>query len=419
MSSQSFSLLLLQLATMLACAILFGQLLRRFGQPAVLGEMVGGIILGPTIFGALSPAAYSWLFHGSATVTTAREASVKLGMLFFMFLAGMQVNLSQVRRLGARAAAIGLAGTLLPLAVGVALVYLLPRQFWGRGAEAHLLPFALFIGMNLANSSNSVIARILMDLNLLKTEIGALVMTATIVDDFVNWTVFAIVLNQIRSFGSGSDPASLPMNIVTVLTFFVVILGAGRWLAPRALRWMGSRIPGPTGVIAAGTLAMLLASSFAEWAGAHAFLGAFLVGAAFGNGNGEPYRRQETMAQFVSSFFAPLYFVSMGLTVNFVSDFHPALVAIVLLVACASKFAGVLLGARMVGMALDRRTIAVGFGLNARGATGVVLAGIGLEYGLIDTPVFVALIVMSVVTALIAGPALKRLAEGQPVVAGS
>ena len=126
MSSQDFVIFALQITLMLACAVFFGQLARRANQPAVVGEMFGGILLGPTLLGVIAPQLYAWLFQSSASVTVARDASIKMGMLFFLFLAGLEVNLSELSRLGRRAVSIGLIGTLLPIAMGVGLVYLLP-----------------------------------------------------------------------------------------------------------------------------------------------------------------------------------------------------------------------------------------------------------------------------------------------------
>jgi Kef-type K+ transport system membrane component KefB len=129
MSSQDFVLFALQITTMLACALFFGQIMRRLKQPAVVGEMIGGIFLGPTVFGMVAPALYAWLFQSSANVAIVREASIKLGMLFFLFIAGMEVNVSDLRRLGRKAVSIGLVGTLVPIGIGVGLVYLLPHDY--------------------------------------------------------------------------------------------------------------------------------------------------------------------------------------------------------------------------------------------------------------------------------------------------
>src|SRR5215207_9362065 len=131
MNSQDFVKFALQIAVMLGCAVLFGQLLRRFRQPSVLGEMIGGIVLGPTIFGLLAPSLFAWLFQSSPDVAVVRDAVIKLGMLFFLFIAGLEIDLAGLRKSGGKALLIGLVGTLGPIAAGVALVYALPRQFWG------------------------------------------------------------------------------------------------------------------------------------------------------------------------------------------------------------------------------------------------------------------------------------------------
>jgi Kef-type K+ transport system membrane component KefB len=145
---------LLQIAVMLGVAVLCGQGMRRIKQPAVLGEIIGGIMLGPTVVGLLVPDLWEWLFRSSASAAHVREASIKLGMLFFLFIAGAETNLSDLRKVGRQAALIGSVGTVVPLAAGLALVYALPRDLWGEAVQAHFFAFALFVGMNLANSAN-------------------------------------------------------------------------------------------------------------------------------------------------------------------------------------------------------------------------------------------------------------------------
>lgn len=407
MTSPDFALLALQLTAMLTCATLCGSIMRKLGQPAVLGEMFGGIILGPTVFGAFAPGLYAGLFQSSPGISLVREATIKLGMMFFLFVAGVEVDLSALRRLGRRAALIGLVGTLLPIAVGVGLVYLLPRTFWGASAETHFFAFALFIGMNLANSANPVIARILMDLGLLKDDIGVLIMTATIVDDLINWTLFAIILSNIAPAGQTTN--SLPVSIILVLLFFVVILGVGRWIGVRAMGWLRKHVAFPTGFIAVTTIVILIAGGIAEILGIHAFLGAFLVGAALGGKSDEHDEARDAIKHFALSFFAPIYFVSMGLNANFITDFDGLLIVVLIVVACVSKIGAVLLGERLAGMPINRQSLAIGFGLNARGATGIILAGVGLENGLIDQRMFVAIVVMALVTSLMSGPMIKAL----------
>ncbi|MFA7381877.1 MAG: cation:proton antiporter [Desulfurivibrionaceae bacterium] len=408
MTSQEFVKFALQISVMLGFALLFGQFMRRLKQPAVLGEMIGGIILGPTVFGLLAPGLFAWLFTSSASVAIARDASIKLGMLFFLFIAGLETNISDLRKLGRKAALIGLVGTLVPIAAGLALVYALPNDFWGEAVQAHFFAFALFVGMNLANSANPVLARILMDLGLLNGGIGTMCMTATIVDDLINWTLFAIILSDIAPSGS-ANATSLPMSIALVALVFVLILGVGRWLGPRALRWLKQHLAWPSGFIAVTALVILVAASITEALGIHAFLGAFLVGAALGGQGDEHQKAHDVIMRFAVSFFAPIYFISMGMSTNYLTNFDWQPVLVILAVALASKLFGVLLGVKMARMPIDREAWAIAFGLNARGATGIILAGVGRAAGVIDDRIFVAIVVMALITSILAGPMMNWL----------
>ncbi len=407
MSSQDFVKLALQLATMLGFAIVFGAMMRRLKQPAVVGEMFGGIVLGPTILGSLIPSLYYWLFLSSANVTTVRDAFTKLGMILFLFYAGLKVNLSDLKTVRKKAILIGLVGTLLPIALGVALVYAVPRAFWGSAVQEHLLSFALFVGMNFANSANPVIARILLDLGLLNRPIGALIMTATIVDDLVNWTLFAVILNDFAPAGytTGGD---LMTSVLLVGVFLIVVLGVGRWVGPAAMKQIQRHVARPNRVIGVTAVLVLCASSAAEALGVHAFLGAFLLGVALSDTEKGLNETHGVIGHFVLS-FVPIYFISMGMATNFITNFDPLLLLVFLGAASVSKIGSVLLGAKAARMPLDREVWAIGFGLNARGATGIILAGIGLANGVIDARIFVALIMTALITSFMAGPMMNRL----------
>jgi len=172
MSSRDFVLFGLQIALMLSFALCFGQLLRKRHQPAGVGEMVAGIILGPTVVGAPFPNFYSRPLLSSEHVVAARDVMIKLGMLLFLLVAVLDVDLPDMRRLGRRLILIGLVGTLVPIAAGIVLVYALPIAFGVPTAGAQLLAFTLFVGMNLANSANPLVAQVLMDLGMLRTTRG-------------------------------------------------------------------------------------------------------------------------------------------------------------------------------------------------------------------------------------------------------
>lgn len=416
MTNQDIIKFFLQIAVMLACALLMGQIMRRFRQPAVLGELIGGVIIGPTILGFLSPAFYQWLFQSSPEVGILRDASIKMGMLFFLFIAGLEINFTKTNHIGRYAFFIGLFGTILPIIFGVAVVYLIPQIFISNLNENNLLILGLFIGINLANSANPVIIRVLQDLNLLKDDIGVITLNATVVDDLINWVLFAIMLS-FYSPRSGEVAQNSNTTIFLILTFFIIMLMLKKWLAPRALSFVRKTLPWPSGFIAFTALAILLIASIAEFLEIDAFFGAFLLGAVVAGKHPEAEEAHTVISHFVMAFFAPIYFVSIGMKTNFISNFNPLLVVTILICAFASKFIAVLIGAKIGGMKIDRRALAIASGLNARGATGIILAGIGLSYGLINEQLFVALFVMAVATSILAGPLMSYFLAQRKTIA--
>jgi Kef-type K+ transport system membrane component KefB len=198
-----------------------------------------------------------------------------------------------------------------------------------------------------------------------------------------------------------------------VALVFVLILGLGRWLGPPALRRLKGYVTWPSGFIAVQAVLILVAACLTESLGIHAFLGAFLIGAALG-GQGEAHEEAHSvMTHFALSFFAPIYFISMGLTTNYLTHFDGTLVLVMLTAALVSKLAGVLFGIWLARMPIDREAWAIAFGLNARGATGIILAGVGRTTGVIDDRLFVAIVVMALVTSILAGPVMHWLLADQ------
>jgi Kef-type K+ transport system membrane component KefB len=409
-SHHDLVLFFLQVCTMLAVALVCGQVMRKLHQPAVLGELVGGILLGPTVLGALASHTYEGFFNGSATAATGRDAVIKLGMLFFMFVAGLEVDMAHVRQRGASVVLASLLGILLPFSLGFGAVYFAPDLF-GPQAQGRSTIFALFMGMALSISAIPVIARILMDIGHMKSELGTVVMAAATINDLIGWSLFAMILS---SFAPGGLNAGGPLvTFGVVLGLFAVILTAGRWFGPPSLHWLQSHLNWPSGFIGVTTMLVLLASSLTEALGIHAVFGAFLVGVALAETSEAWTQAHDVVYQFALSLFAPLYFVSVGLQADFVANFDLPLVVVVLLIACLGKLVGAGLGARLGGMSA-RQALAVGFGMNARGAMEMILASVALEYGLIDERVFVALVVMALVTSMLSGPVMQRLLGAKP-----
>lgn len=397
----------IQLALMLAVAVISGQLMRLWGQPAVLGELIGGILLGPTVLGALFPTSHAWLFPTTGNLPLARDTLVKLGMLFYLFIAGLEVNTSYLKQHGLSTVLTSLLGILIPFALGFASVWFLPHR-WGILAIGNRLMLSLFIGTALAISALPVIVRILKDLGLVNQKLGTVIIAAAIVDDLIGWSLFAVILSEFSP--PGTAERSLWLTLILVIIYFVVILSLGRWLGRPLLHWLQTHLPWPSGFIGVTAVLVLSAAAVAEVIGIHAFFGAFLVGVALAQQDkpNQTHQAHETVYQFVVSFLTPIYFVSIGLKANFLAHFDLPLVILVLAVACVGKIIGAGLGARLGGMSMPE-ALAVGFGMNARGAIEIILASVALEYGVIDQRIFVALVIMALVTSMISGPVMQRL----------
>lgn len=409
-------LLFLQFGAMLLVALVCGQLMRWLKQPAVLGELLGGILLGPTILGTLAPSYFNWLFPVDKSLTLARESILNVGMLFFLFVAGLEVKLSHMRKRGKQVALTSFLGWLFPMALGIGAVWAFPNV-WGPEAIQHGRAFGIFIGTALSISALPVIARILMDLGLIQKELGIVVMTAATLNDVIGWTLFAIILNVfIPSAAEGvTRGQQVWENLGLLVVFAAIILLAGRWLGRPVYVWVKAHLAWPTSFIALTTVVMLGAAAVTEFLGIHAVFGAYLVGIALGQTlePGEENEAHDIVHQFAVSFFAPLYFVSIGLRANFAAYFDWPLVLLVLAVAIVGKVGGASLGAWLGGMP-RMEALAVGFGMNARGAMEIILASVALEAGLINEQIFVALVVMALATSMIGGPALKRLVKTPP-----
>lgn len=395
--------LLLSLGLMLGFARAAGELARRFRQPAVLGEIIAGILLGQTVFGALFPNLFARLFPIEGPLAAAQSGVTTIAVTLFLLVAGLEVDLSRVGRQGRAAFTVSTMGMAVPFAIGAASAWLFPHWLNGDGTS-RALPFALFFGTALAISALPVIAKILLDLGLYQSDLGMLVIAAAMMNDLAGWLVFSVVIGMM---GVGHS-ASIGLTILLTVGFAAAVLTVGRSLCHRALPWVQAHTAWPGGVLVFTLALALLGGAVTEWIGIHAIFGAFLVGMAVGDSSHLRERTRETINQFITNVFAPLFFASIGLRVNFLAEFNLALALVVCLLATVGKFVGCGWGAWWAG--LDRKTgLAVAAGLNARGAMEIILGLLALNHGLIGPQLFVALVVMALVTSLLSGPLMERI----------
>lgn len=390
--------LMVQLSVMLAFGRILAEVARKFKQPAVVGEIVAGLILGPTILGFFSPDSFDLLFPKIGASAVVLDGFTKVAVVLLLFIAGLEVDLHIVFQQGKQAISSSLFGLIIPFFLGFIIPYSFPT-FFGNTSETDHLLFSLFMGTAMAISALPVIVRIMMDLKLFKTKIGMLVVASAMVDDIIGWMIFAIILGMI---GKGGD-MSVGYTLLLTVGFTVFMLTIGRGLLNRLLPWINKKLAWPGGLLSLSLSLCFLAAAFTEYIGIHAVFGAFIIGIALGDSEHMSERAKEIVHQFINNIFAPLFFVAIGLKVNFLVNFDVWLTLVILVIAFAGKIIGSGLGTRLGGFTW-RESLAAGFGMNARGAMEIILGTVALENGLINEKVFVSLVIMALVTSMTSGP---------------
>ncbi len=395
---------LLSLGVMLASARLLGELGRWLGMPMVVGEIAAGIALGPTVLGRIWPHGQAWLFPGGAAKSMIGGYTT-IAVVLLLVVVGVEMDLGVLRRRGRTAALTGLLGIVLPFASGVALGFLIPDSDLLDPSRRMLT--ALLLGVALSISALPVIAKTLLDLGLFKSDVGLLVMASAMIDDVVGWLALSLLLGPVR--GGAIDIASFAKTVLLGGLFAAGLLIVGRRVIDTVLPRVERVASAASGRVLSLVIVLALFGAAATQAiGLHAIFGGFVVGLTVGGASHINERTRVAIEDFVVNVFAPVFFASIGLRVDFVAAFDLRLVVLVLVLATVPKLVGCSVGARVGGLKW-RQALAVGFGMNARGAMGIVLADLAREAGLLKDQMFVALVLMSLATSLLSGPAMKRL----------
>jgi Kef-type K+ transport system membrane component KefB len=391
--------LLLQLVIILGAARLLGLVLRYFGQPAVIGEMAAGIVLGPIVFGALAPEVHAQLFAPSSR--GALEGISQLGLVLFMFIVGAELRLPSGARSQLVAASwIGVLSVLLPLGLGFAIAFpLYPLvsipgvSFW---------PFALFTAVAMSITAFPVMARILKDKNMTQTTVGRLGLTSAAVADLLAWVMLALV---VVLASSAHDWNMLLRQVVGVGLLAVVIFGVFRPL----IAWLVKKYASdgrPAGALLAALLVGTFLCAYAtDYLGVHAVFGAFLFGACLPRDDRLLHALIERIEHVAVLVLMPVFFALAGL--NTTSDAFVGTglgsLGLILAVAIVGKIAGGVIGARVCRYSW-RESFAVGSLMNARGLMELIVMKVGLDIGVIGQQMFTMLLVMALVTTVMTSP---------------
>ena len=403
------ALLLAQIVVVLVMARVVGRLMRKVGQPQVVGEMVAGIMLGPSVFGAIAPVTWGALFPKESLgfVNTLSQ----LGLILFMFLVGLELDTRSLRARGRSALIISWASIAAPFAMGVSLAYLLYDELAPAGVR--FSAFALFLGAAMSVTAFPVLARILEERGLTRTPLGVMAIACAAVDDVTAWLILAVVVSLARSGEAG--PFWITLGGTALYVTLMLTIG-GRLLAR-----FGERVS-RTGTIAQGELARVIVVVFVsagitELLGIHALFGAFLAGAVMPRD--EKFRRAlaSRFEDLLIAFLLPLFFAFTGLRTQLslvVSDGSQLMaLAAILLVAVSGKFGGTAVAARFTGMSW-RSGVVLGALMNTRGLMELVILNIGLDIGVISPTLFAMMVVMAIVTTLMTTPFVIRFSRGLP-----
>jgi Kef-type K+ transport system membrane component KefB len=393
------------MAVLLFLARLLGRASERLGLPAIVGELLTGLVLGPSLLGSLAPGVSAWLLPSQPEQMHLLDGIGQLGVLLLVGVTGTHLDMGMLRRQGMTAMTVSLTGLLVPLSLGVALGLILPPAVTRGGGWV----FALFLGVAMCVSAIPVIAKTLSDMRLLHRNVGQLTLAAGMLDDAVGWLLLSIVSAAATVGVSAGRVSAAVAYLVGFLAFAVII---GRYLVRRTMDWAArSGDPGPA--VAAAVIIVLLGAVGTHSLGMEPVFGAFVAGILIATSRAA----QPLLAPLrtvVLAVLAPLFLATAGLRMDLTALAKPgiALAAVaVLSVAIVGKFAGAYLGARL--RKLSRwEGLALGAGMNARGVIEVIVAMTGLRLGVLNTATYTIVVLVAIVTSLMAPP-LLRLAMGR------
>jgi Kef-type K+ transport system membrane component KefB len=403
------SSLLLQLIVILGCARILGLMLRFFGQPMVIGEMVAGLMLGPAVFGAIAPTLQAELFQPSSLPEL--DAISQLGLVLFMFIVGAELRLPSGAKAQIMAASwIGVLSVLLPMALGIAAAVPLHPLLAPPGVA--FWPFALFVAAAMSITAFPVMARILKDRGETNTRIGRLSLSGAAVADVFSWGMLAAV---VVLAGSGSDWSRIARMLTGLAVLCALLFGVLRPM----IAWLLTRYASdgrPAGALLAALLIATFASAYATASlGVHPVFGAFLFGACLPRDDRLLHSLIERIEHVAVLVLMPVFFALAGLNTSVDAFFGAgaSCTLLILLAAVGGKIIGGSIGARLGGERW-RPALAIGSLMNARGLMELIVMKVGLDAGLAGKPLFTMLLIMAIVTTVMTGPLLNLFGRGRP-----
>lgn len=396
---------LIQIAVLLGLARGLGELFRRKNQPTITAEILVGVVLGVTVLGRLFPQLHGLLFPVEATQQNMLDTFAWIGILFFMLDAGLDTNLATAWRQRGPALILSVSDLIIPMALAFVLVFFLPGRYIGE--DGSVLAFALFVGTIMTISALPVTAKIIQELNVYRTDLGLLIMSALTINDVAGWVVFALIL------GFFTEAAFTVGSVIFVLAATALFAGVGLWLGPRAFDWVLGRmrklnVPEPAGSLTLVCVTGLIGGAVTTGIGIHALFGFFIGGIVAGESDLIPERTRRIFSEMVHAVLVPVFFASIALRLDFVGDFDFLLVFFIFFVGVFGRYIGAYIGARLIRqLHVHGKFIALAH--IPGGQMQIVIGLLALQYGVITDPVYVAIVFGAVLSSMIAGPGMGRI----------
>jgi Kef-type K+ transport system membrane component KefB len=393
--------LLLALAAVVTVGRLLGFAFRRIGQPPVIGEVIGGIVLGPSLLGLISPAAYEFILPGR--VAPFLGIIAQLGVIIYMFLVGLELNPELLRNRVQSTIAISHASIVLPFVLGAGLaVYIYPRY---APADVPFTSFALFLGLAMSITAFPVLARILTDRGISRTELGTIALTCAAIGDVTAWCLLAFVVGVVNTAAA----SALLVGVMTI-AFIVIMFALIRPLVTGLTNRFETH-PVTPGAVSLVLVGMLSSALITESIGIHAIFGAFLFGAIIPHESRLARTLQESLEHLATILLLPAFFAFTGMRtqIGLLSDAQGWVVCgLIVAVATAGKFGGTFMAGRATGLS-SRYAAGLGVLMNTRGLMELIVLNVGLELGVISPTLFTMMVLMALVTTIATTPILQRL----------
>jgi Kef-type K+ transport system membrane component KefB len=398
-------IVIVQLIVIVASSRAFGMLFRRFGQPLVCGEIAAGLVLGPSFFGGMFPALFHRVFDPS--VSQIFSILSQIGLILLMFLIGLDFDFEHLRQNRGTALGISSAGILFPFTLGLLLGRFMHSALHLSGSWLNL---SLFMAAAMSITAIPILGRIMVELNINRTRIGSLTISAAAADDASGWIILAMVTALVRST---FDPLNMLLLVIETLGFIVLMV----WIVrPLLKKWTAYHLRTHTGKLSATGLSIILivvflAAALTNVIGIFSIFGAFLLGALLFDQQEFREAIKGYMQDFVTVFFVPIFFTYTGLRTDIGTMTGGSLwvtCGLVLVTAFVGKFGGCSLAARLNGVGW-REASMIGVMMNTRALMELIVINIGYELSIIPKSVFFMLVFMAVVTTYVTTPALRRL----------